>query len=348
MLITPNVTQVPPRIARKDNKEMLSVWQESGKTHVKINYSSLSIIQTCARKAYYSLDQGLVSEYDSPAVVFGSAIHAALERFYKEPRGNRSIPRDFVETSDLMAHGHDDPEQTHFLYDCIREFLKAAEPLSALPPTDKRSLPNGVWILQEYFNTYIDDPFEVYMDKDGPVTERRCEATLYEDDELKIILFGTVDVILQNMQTNVVLAADHKTSSMVGQDFYNRLKPNHQYTGYMWLAQECLGIKGNGFMVNCIQVKPRPKTARGAAPHFPRQVTSRSEEDIQEFKDAVVSGVQDFLRWKQTDRWPIGSVDSCAFWGGCQYLEVCGAPHKVRDAIIENKFRQKGESNAES
>lgn len=342
MIITPDVSQVPLVIPKKEPKEMLTITESNGTTKVRINYSSLSIIQTCARKAFYKLDQGLVGENESPATLFGSAIHKALEIFYSEPRENRNIPPGFKEAAAMMAYGHQAPSD-HFLYRAILGFVEKAQPLQALPETDKRSIANGIWILTHYFETYIDDPFEVLIDESGPITERQCEMVLHTEPGLEITLFGTVDVILKNMRTNVTLACDHKTSSVVGPDFYNRLKPNHQYTGYMLLARECLGIQGDGFLVNCVQVKPKPLTARGTPPHFPRQVTSRSEHDIEEFKQALVGGVKDYLRWKETGVWPLGNVDSCSFWGGCEFLPVCSAPVEVRQSILDNKYKTKGQ-----
>lgn len=337
MLIEPNVTNVPLALPREGEKEMLSLIEENGVLTVRVNYSSLSIMQECPRKAYYMLHRKLRGKSDSPATLFGSAIHKALEVFYRIPRENRNIPHRFAEYSDLMAHGHAAPTD-HPLYACIAGFVQVAEPLRALPDEDKRSLSSGVWLLQHYFKTYINDPFEVYCDEEGPVVERRAELKIYEDAKLNIVLFGTIDCVLKNMQTGVILPTDHKTSSVVGNDFYNRLKPNAQYSGYFYLAQQVLKIQGDGFLVNCLQVKARPKTARGTPPDFPRQVTRRSPLDIEEFKESLVFSVKDYLRWLEANVWPMGSVNVCTFWGGCSFLDVCGAPHEIREDILANKF----------
>lgn len=338
MQVTPDLTSAPLPRPPSDgpHKEMLSHWQEGEQTVVKINYSSLSLLQSCPRKSYYLLERKLRSKNDSAALIFGTAIHAALELFYAEPRENRNLPANFRRTSDMIPHGGETPE--HFLYTAIRRFCEKAAPLQALPDSDKRSLTAGVWLLQNYFETYITDPFVVLRDEQGPVTERRCEALLYESQHLKIILHGTIDVVLRNEQTGVILPTDHKTSSVVGNDFFNRLKPNHQYTGYLFLAQQVLGLSTDSFLVNCLQVKPKPTTARGTAPHFPRQVTRRTPEDIQEFREAVVSSVSNFLTWKKSGIWPLGEVNNCTMYGGCQFLEVCAAPNTLRENILEARF----------
>ena len=76
-------------------KEMLSTSVlADGRTKVRINFSSLSIMQECWRKTEYSLVRGLRSNLESPATLFGSAIHKGLEEFYLSPKQDRELPLD--------------------------------------------------------------------------------------------------------------------------------------------------------------------------------------------------------------------------------------------------------------
>ncbi len=339
MIVSPDFSEVKPTLTRDKIKEMLTVRQTGAFREVRINSSSLSIILSCPRKAYYTLHRNLRSRSEAAALVFGSAIHKALEVFYSHPRTARTIPPRFKEISDLLAFNPDAAEeQTHFLYDAIKAFVAAAAPLAALPDGDKRSIPNGIWILQEYFKSYINDPYVIYRDENGPVTERTAEAVLHEEPGLRIILFGTIDAVLQHELNKNVLPTDHKTTSRLGSDFFNRLKPNHQYTGYLFLAQKVLGLETDEFMVNGIEVKEKPKTARGKGVSFSRQPTKRNETDMQEFKDAVIWATKSYLQWADTNNWPIGNVDACTMWGGCNYLEVCSAPDKLRENLLDAKY----------
>lgn len=344
MKVSPDFSQVAPVIERGKPKEMLTVTREGQQTVVRINSSSLGIILSCPRKSYYVLHRGLRARSEAPATLFGSAIHKALEVFYSHPRAERTIPKNFKEASDLMAFNPGAPEE-HFLYEAVAAFVKAAQPLAMLPDTDKRSIPNGIWLLQNYFKTYIDDPYVVYCDEQGPVTERTFDLVLYEDPTLKIILFGTIDVVLKDEKKGMILPADHKTSSVVGADFFNRLKPNHQYTGYLLGAQQVFGLETDSFLVNCLQVKPKPVTARGTGPHLTRQVTTRSEHDITEFRQAVLWAVRSYLFWRDAESWPIGHVDACTMWGGCNFLEVCQAPSQLRENLVEAKYTSETPTN---
>lgn len=319
-------------------KEMLSVRVEDGKTYVRINSSSLSIIQECQRKAKYSLFEKWKSENESPATLFGSAIHKALEVFYTGRFDERKIPQ--LEQMELMSYGHKvEGEEADLLLRATRAFIEKAKPLEALPETDKRSIQNGVYTLWHYFRAYLDDPYVAYVDESGPFVERQCNFILYDKPELQIEYFGTIDLVVRHSQTGELLVCDHKTSSVVGSEFYNRLKPNHQYTGYLMGAHE-MGIKTDSFLVNCIQVKEKPKTSRGSPPHFPRQVTTRDFDDYTEFSIAVYEAVQLYLKTMQEDAWPIGHTNACATYGGCHYLPICSAPKSMRENILKAKFTQ--------
>lgn len=348
MQVNPDLSRVSPHIERAEGpKEMLSVSaHHGGRTKVRINYSSLDLIQTCPRKAYYLLERKLTTKSEPPATLYGKAIHAALEVFYSHPHRDRSMPRDFLEHAELIP-AHVEPPEEHFLYSAVSKFCEVAGPLRALPESDKRSLGTGIWTLYHYFKMYLSDPYVVYADEAGPVTERRFSLPLVTTDSLEIELFGTIDVVLKHETTGVIIPTDHKTSSIVGADFFNRLKPNAQYTGYLLGAQQVLGLETDSFMVNCIQVKPKPTTSRGQPPNFPRQITKRSPADIEEFREQVLYSVMSFLEWRMADKWPLGPTNSCANYGGCQFLKVCGAPSVMRESIITNEFTDGRMPNAE-
>ncbi len=248
-----------------------------------------------------------------------------------------SMPDKFEEHAQMMANGYAAPED-HYLYKAVAAFIETAKPLEYLPADDKRSIPNGVWVLCHYFHTYLNDQYEIYVDEHGPVVERSFNLLFWEDEKLRIEIFGQIDLVLKNTITGEILPADHKTTSMMGADFMNRVKPNSQYTGYMWAANRLFGSSAENFLVNAIETKAKPKTARGSPPKFLRQITRRDAHDYEEFHWVVRDAVDSYLRWMERDRWPLGSVDACAMYGACQYLDVCSAPNELRQNILEAKF----------
>lgn len=330
-----DVTVSVPRVPKK----MITISEENGKTKVEINSSSLSVIQECLRKAQYSLHERWKSDVESPATVFGSAIHKALEVFYSAP----VEAREMVSLEELEMTAIHGVKKKGLLYDAVGAFAKTAELLRPLPDTDKRSLLNGAWILHNYFKTYLNDPYIAYVDDQGPFIERTFSHRFHESDNLIIDIFGTIDFAFQHVTNGNIIVGDHKSASSLGfgsSSYFDRDKPNHQYTMYMMGARRVFGLDTEDFMVNVVEVKARPKTARGSGPSFPRQVTRRNEEDFEELHDVVLKTVRDYLAAIESGKFPLGPVLACNSYGSCQYKQVCASPKSLRQNILTSKFTQ--------
>ncbi len=345
-----DTTGIMPAVGAEPVHEMMSVTEEEGSTTkvVRINFSSLAILQKCLREAEYSLVRKLRPKLEVPALVFGSAIHKGLETYYCGERTERSIPPDYRATMGMIGCGQwDDKWSESLLFRAARAFVLKAEPLRALPDDNKRSIFTGVWMLQWYFEKYLTDEYVIMRDDAGlPYVERKVSMPLAEYwckdllAQVKIELFGTIDAILRSEVTGQILIADHKTaSSLYG--FYDKINPNFQYTGYVLAAREALGIDTNTFLVNALQVKSPPKTARGSEPEFARQVTERSEEDFTELRKAVEHAVRGFLLASEAKYFPMSASGACtAFYGACRYIQICGAPAQLRENIISANFQE--------
>ena len=347
MLVDFNVDSDTPLVVPAVPKEMISVSAEGSKTLVKINSSSHTVIQECMRKAQLLLHQKWKSEDESPATLFGSAIHKALEVFYAGDITARTVPK--LETLERMSYGHRvDGENEILALKSFRAFAEKAKLLTPLPETDKRSLQNGAWIMHNYFKAFIDDPYVAYVDESGPFVERPFTLRIHEDETLIVDIFGTIDAVMQHVTNKDIIVCDHKTSSYLnfgGSSYFDRAKPNSQYTGYLMGAREVFKLDTNMFMVSIVEVKAKPKTARGSAPSFPRQLTSRDDNDYAEYKESVVYYARAYLRAIETGVWPIGPVSSCDAYGACSYRMVCSSPKELRENILKSKFKQEKHVN---
>jgi hypothetical protein len=330
------LVELPPAA----RKEMISVSEENGKTRVKINSSSLGVIQECMRKAQLNLNEGWRSAVESPATMFGRAVHKALEVFYCGEPEERILPK--YENLEMMAYGHKPPQTNNdLIYRSVAAFLEVAQPLAALPESDKRSNQNGVWILSEYFKAFADDPYVAYKDENGPFIERTFTYRFYEDDSLIIDIFGTVDFVFRHLVTGALIGGDHKTASFLnfgGSSYFDREKPNHQYTMYCMGLNRVFGLAVEDFMINVVEVKAKPKTKAAKGVSFPRQITKRTEEDFTELNEVIMDSVLRYLHALKTSTYPMGGVDACNKYGGCSYKEICASPHSLRETILKNKF----------
>src|SRR4029077_18958034 len=57
-----------------------------------LSYSAVSTFQTCPLRYYFRYIRALPEEFVSSSLVFGSAIHAALEHFYREHMQGNQAP----------------------------------------------------------------------------------------------------------------------------------------------------------------------------------------------------------------------------------------------------------------
>lgn len=286
------------------------------------------------RKAQFKLLQNLSSKDQSSATEFGKSIHKALEHWYSLPLNQRVLDQGSQKVKralDSYSLALDLEEAQSGALESIRRFCLSASSLYNLDPSDKRSLDSGIKILKHYFKLYIDDGLEIVCDEHGPIIERRVEYPIYEDNSIIIHVFGTIDAVMKN-QFIGAFPADHKTTTQLGNDFFNRLHPNFQYTAYVLGARKCLGLDTYTFMVNGIQVA---KTKQ----EFTRQFTQRTEEDFHEFANSVIHFVNSFLQCQDNNFFPMSTPDPCAAYGGCEYRRICEVPKSIQKSVIATAYK---------
>lgn len=258
-----------------------------------------------------------------------------MEHWYTLPKELRLLSED-TKTKNLLNaysqyHELEEPQEGA-LESIRRSILKMQEKNITLEETDKRSVHNGIKILKGYAKHYANDGLKIYTDSLGPFIERKFSFIIYEDTQIQIEFFGTIDAGLINEETGTIFIADHKTTAALGVEFFNRLKPNSQYTGYVMAAQRCFGIQTETFMINALQVA---KTKQ----EYARQFTSRTEEDFEELILSVTTTVGIWLKYLYTERFPMGPVATCSSYGGCTFLDVCSVPRSIQKNVIQSKFK---------
>ncbi len=306
-----------------------------GRYLININNSSISVIQDCMRKAQLLLVRKLTNNVEAEALTAGKAIHKGLEHWYSLPEHLRKLTAHEVEFADTLTGGPmETPSQPYeTALDSINEYVKAASSLQTLDPNDKRGLANGIKIMKAYMAHYADDGFEIYRDEAGPFVERHFEFKLYEDSRMIINYHGTIDCILTNTHTKEIMVVDHKTTAALGSAFFNRIKPNHQYTGYIMAAQR-MGINTSQLMVNGIQVA---KTKC----EFARQVTNRGPDDFAELLAIAIDSAERMIKAEESQSYA-QNTSSCVSFGSCAFIEICSAPKAMRENIIKNQYSEGG------
>lgn len=339
MKVAADLSSLPKMKANK--KKMLSIEESESAIHVFINFSSLDIIQDCARKAFYRLERKLEHLEEAPALTTGSGVHKAMEVWYAAPqerRKNSSFKTDENIQKILAEQSLADAEPCARTA-AIHAYYETVKSLKSNPDLGARDPGNVANILDKYFDYYLNDDYILYSNSDGPFLERSFELEVplskntFNGKRLKIFYFGTIDMILVHKITNNLHVCDHKTTHSLGKDFLNRIKPNFQYVGYFWGARDYFKVPVDGFIVNGIQIA---KTKL----NFNRQTTYIHDEEIEELWVAAEDAVRRFLDYRLTERWPMSAPNSCSMWGGCEYRRICESPKVTREVMIRAEYSE--------
>jgi len=268
-----------------------------------VNNSGLDLIQTCFRKASYIFGKP-ESESKSLAMEFGSAIHVALKRFYQTSSRDDSL-----------------------LQQMIKDFTDSADQIvKDVAEGERRSIKNGCDILTVFFNTYKNDPWEVYVDEHGPFVERKFEVKIGEN----LFFFGTIDTLLKNRETGELCVFDHKTASSLGNQFATKGDVNHQLTGYIFACQQ-MGIPVTRGAFQGLKVVKTLKSME-----VMRTFIARSPENISEWMEWVYHTVIAWEMANKTKNFPMNGSQACNLYSGCQYLSVCAAPKQFREQLLND------------
>lgn len=299
--------------------ELRTIKTDKGdKFEIDVNSSSLSLIQTCKRKAKYILLDGIRGE-SSPAQSFGSIVHAAMADFYLRPIADRR------------------PD------DLVKDFQHRFNESGYAPEDDVRTIETGTKIMAEYQSAFSSDCYTVALDPTGkPIVERDFQFTLFDSPKVKINWFGRIDMLAIDEKTGEYVLFDHKTSRSLGQEFFNRYRNSHQFTGYALGAESIFldfgkHVSVKRAVVNGLQVaKTKQQTAR-------QEITIDGHR-VDEFRETVFFEVMSFLKAIEAESYPM-TDSSCSTWGGCQFLDACAASGEVRRNILQT-MKEKGVNNA--
>lgn len=186
-----------------------------------LSSSQMNQYLLCSKKYQYHYVCGIKPEHVSINLLFGSAIHAALEAFYKHmQKEGEPLPVREV--------------QKHFL-----DYIASEIAASSVPVKYTKELPDLFAV--EAMGKAMLEVFCDAVDLTGYAiegVELPLSAPLYDEqgDETGFDLVGIIDLLLREEETGRYIAIDHKTSknaysASVCQD-------SHQMSLYAYLLQE--------------------------------------------------------------------------------------------------------------
>ena len=266
-----------------------------------ISHSFLSDLDRCSRYAYYRhlLSLRAIRE-EKTAMNAGTLWHMAMQAWHGE-KGGTPESRKKVATKTLLNGLELFPD-----FPLTREQSK------------NRSLENLVDNIGLYSSKYGLSPFNVLRDEnDKPLTEINFAILLQNGTEPPVVCRGIIDAIVEYDGRNYTV--EYKSTAMLNTPMMEKFRTDSQISTYIMAAREILGIPIYGAIVDIVGLFGKVDPSK----HLVRIFTSRTEQQLEGWKNAAV---RKYMKWeenKETGNWD-QSTGACNMWNRvCEYMEPC-------------------------
>lgn len=305
---------------------------------IYFDYSITSTFRTCEEKARLSYEEHLHPKGTPIYFDFGGAWHEALAEIYIGKSNN-------LTDAELLDKGK-------------RGFLKELRQRGgslpiAMDQGEKRSIERAFYLLEAYIERWKNEPFEniTYIGEGGerkPYVEIGFALFLFEWRKKPVMFVGRLDRIMRSRITGRPTIIESKTTTQPLTIFIKQTRPNHQITGYHWMAAELLNWNVHETIWDCVFVSSRqPDPALGRwglfgidkEKDFARTSTMRSPTDIEEFVFDLTMTCHRYLQLREANlrRWTRNAPTACHQFGGCVYRDICSS--NLNPNIIKTDFK---------
>lgn len=153
-------------------------------------------------------------------------------------------------------------------------------------------------------------------------TERPFRIVIYEDAELRIILQGRIDLIVDTGQ--IICPVDHKSESRK-----NEAVPlSNQFMAY------CFAAKSNNLVVNKIGFQSSLK----ASEKYYRTLLSYEDDNLEEWRDEMIFKVRELLGYAEVNWFPHRYSSCQDKYGKCMFHDVCHTHRAAREIRLMSQF----------
>lgn len=320
---------------------------------LEIDNSTLELMMNCDRRFQHGVIAGRIPAGASSPLVYGSAVHSALEKLYR-----------------------DDCRDIKELYKVIAPHFEESPPAEG----EWRTLETCVDTIQKYLNKYPSEPFapllsEAQIDDTDvieatkmvevpfaipltviPVNNQLAftwaelvgHSSVIPDDEnckfvvdnLHIVWTGKIDIIAE--QDNRLGIVDHKTSSVVTDAYWKGFELSQQFMGYWWSAEKLLGREISWALVNCIKGGPLAKTPETRRKHelemFQRRYYYYRRDQIDNWPNDVIALCEDLVHRLIEGFFPKKTTHCVAKFGLCPFHPVCTEKPEHQEIILNSNL----------
>lgn len=351
-------------------------WQPDGSLLFRVDWSSIESLLSCNRSAEFKLVHSRQSG-SRAALTFGAAIHAGLEVWYRNKgKIGQTVAEDLTEimSVDEVADFTVLTQETLLsrCYSAIESTFAASPPSHFAP--DYRTYDYAVQSFHSYISHYKDELLTPFTHQDKPMVEfsfsfplgkselptnvfqqwgfgTLTDCGLTEGEKIrqgqthlpiKIEWSGIVDMLAEINGSLYVV--DHKTTSILSQDFFDGFEIAMQPVGYfaaMRAAFPELPLKG--FLANVLACrKPVAAFTKSGKPTSSkpfealRRQYAYSDWHVEEFKRDALALVEELFANLTNSYFPRKTTWCIGKYGKCPFFDVCALPPNQRMAMLKS------------
>lgn len=291
-----------------------------------LDNSKLETFMLCPQKYQYRFEEHLlpIERKRDSALMFGGAIHKALETLYKGTAFDQvecpfhtpdlacarckgsTIPRI---SATFLKHYADDPDD----------------------PKEIRTVDRGLDLLVQYLSKWRREGFKVIAVEvpfELPFTTGTVQT-------LKVVSFkyvGRIDLFVD--WEGVPLVIDHKTTTRFGMIFDSSFKLSGQFTGYMRGAEDKFDMPVSNALVNAMRV-----TSKIDDSSFARIYTQRTPEDFDRWEHQVQYLADTIVEMRATGFFPKFAPFACGAYNRvCEYYPLCISAAQTRETLKQSAY----------
>lgn len=292
-----------------------------------VDNSSMESFQTCPRLAEYTISRRLRPSGDRVPLRFGGIVHRVLEARYRCGlplyEQTPSVTASMIAIADQEFSTWQPPDGDHRNYDtCVSLIQKYGiaypyESFEIVPLGDHPAievpfaLPLGV--IPFMANAWVQD---ITRDAAGHLTLHGEPYHKYLD-MIHVTFSGKIDMIYRDQGGHYIL--DHKTASIATN--MAEFELSHQFSGYVWAAENLLSTPIHGICINRIVVRKPSRT--GEAFTFERKLIPVQRGTITEWRNDMLYMIADFVEMVRRGYLPKHTVWCVGKYGTCPFHRVC-------------------------
>lgn len=310
-----------------------------------IDNSSMELFTTCPRQALYYIIRRRELNRSSIALDFGGAFHGVLEYRYKKYGVDylgASQAADCIDWINRIQTKPPTADERRAHEEAQKRSWLPLPPYLVTPEDDYRTRGYLIDGMNQYVQQYPAETFSIARLPSGdPAVEIPFAFPLGVVDSplfgrISIVWTGKIDLVYESGGSLSVL--DHKTTSMMGPQFFSEFEIAHQMYGYVAATEYVMGRLVERITINGLGCRKPTKT--GQRYEFNRHHIPVSRPILAEWHDDCLAIVSDFIGHCERGYFPKHTKWCIGKYGACQFRPVCGmAPEHREFTLTSAEYR---------